>query len=255
MKQNLLSITQSILSDMDSENVNSIQDSVEAEQVARVVRDTFYNLIATREVPELSQLIKLEAASDSNFPTHFKYGTNVKQIEKVWYTDRDGHYYEVRWVEPLDFLNYLDPAYNQDVKVVKDKTSGTLLHIRTDAEPRYYTSFDENWIVMDSFNKDRDNTLQESKSRAYGTVYPVFELVDTFVPQVDAVMFPYLIAEAKSTAMSLLKGSSDPKIEQAARRQKNYIQNDKFRTQKEPQRLSNYGRRGHGIVRKGYGPL
>lgn len=108
---------------------------------------------------------------------------------------------------------------------------------------------------MDSFNKDRDNTLQESKSRAYGTVYPVFELVDTFVPQVDAVMFPYLIAEAKSTAMSLLKGSSDPKIEQAARRQKNYIQNDKFRTQKEPQRLSNYGRRGHGIVRKGYGPL
>jgi len=34
MKTTLLEIVQSILSDMDSENVNTISDSVEAQQVA-----------------------------------------------------------------------------------------------------------------------------------------------------------------------------------------------------------------------------
>ena len=52
---------------------------------------------------------------------------------------------------------------------------------------------------------------------------------------------PYLIAEAKATAGSLLKGYSDPKVEQAARRQKVYIQNDRFNTQRSNTRRA-YGR-------------
>jgi len=71
-------------------------------------------------------------------------------------------------------------------------------------------------------------------------VYPVFSLTDDYVPDIDAAMFPYLIAEAKSTAFSLLKGGSDPKIEQAARRQKSYVQNDMYRNQ----RLANWSTYG-----------
>ena len=243
MKQNLISIVKSILSDMDSEDVNSIDDSVEALQVASIVKDTFNNLIATREVPETNRLLKLAAASDNQFPTHFQYGEDVKEVQKVWYTNRDGSYYEVHWREPLDFLNLTDSAYNQNVLVSYDKRAGTTLNIRTDADPRYYTSFDQNWIVMDSYDSLRDNSLQESKTRAYGTMYPRFEISDHYVPDLEATMFPYLVAEAKSTAMSLLKGQSDPKVEQNARRQKNYIQNDKFRTKKHPYIVA-YGRSG-----------
>ena len=40
MKTTLLQIVQSILSDMDSEEVNSISDTTEAQQIASVVEDT-----------------------------------------------------------------------------------------------------------------------------------------------------------------------------------------------------------------------
>ncbi len=52
MKRTLLEMTQSILSDMDSEAVNSISDTVEAQQIASVVEDTYYNIVAARKIPE-----------------------------------------------------------------------------------------------------------------------------------------------------------------------------------------------------------
>ena len=52
MKRTLLSMVQSILSDMDSEDVNAISDSIEAQQVASVIEDTYFNLVSARDIPE-----------------------------------------------------------------------------------------------------------------------------------------------------------------------------------------------------------
>ena len=45
MKTTLLQLVQSILSDMDSEEVNGISDTIEAKQIASVIEDTYYNLL------------------------------------------------------------------------------------------------------------------------------------------------------------------------------------------------------------------
>ena len=110
MKMTLLEIVQSILSDMDAENVNSLSDTTEAMQVASIVRDTYFNIISNRNVPEHKQFIKLVALSDSARPTHMKYGDDVQDIEKVWYdTSSDGsfEYTEIRFVTPLDLSHCL----------------------------------------------------------------------------------------------------------------------------------------------------
>jgi hypothetical protein len=57
MKRTLLEMVQSILSDMDSEDVNSISDTNEAEQIASVIEDTYYNIISARDIPEHQQLL------------------------------------------------------------------------------------------------------------------------------------------------------------------------------------------------------
>ena len=44
---------------MDSEDVNTISDTVEAQQVASVVEDTYFNIIAARDIPEHNKLIPL----------------------------------------------------------------------------------------------------------------------------------------------------------------------------------------------------
>ena len=240
MKYTLLQMVQSILSDMDGEAVSTISDTIEAQQVASIIRDTFYNITSARDIPEHYELIKLTAASDSSYPTHFSYPTNVKVVEKVWYQNSDGDYLEVDWCDPLDFLSKTDVTKDNYVSV-SDKNGGTTLRIGNDQDPRFYTSFDDEWLVFNSYDATVDTTLQESKVRAYGVKHPTFTIADSFTPDLDATMFPYLLAESKSVTMSLMKGGSDPKVEQAARRQKSYIQNDMYRT-KRPNNWSTFGR-------------
>jgi len=127
------------------------------------------------------------------------------------------------------------------VVVSTDVAGGTPLYIRNDRMPSYYTSFDDYHIVMDAYDATVESTLQQSKTRAYGTVYPTFSQTDSFEPDLDDTMLPFLLAEAKSTCFSLFKSGSDPKVEQAARRLKSYVQNDMYRTKRENKR-PHYGR-------------
>jgi len=244
MKRTLLELVQSILNDMDSEAVNSISDSVEAQQIASVVEDVYYNIIAARNIPEHQQLLKMTSLSSSVRPTHFQYPTNTREIVSLAYnTDTSGkvNFQEIYFVEPMDFLSRMPYNLSTDVLVVPDVNSSISLTIFKDRMPTYYTSFDDLHVVMNAYNATVESTLQESKTRAYGTVYPSFTIADDFVPDLDDTMMPYLLAEAKSTCFSLFKSGSDPKIEQAARRLKSFVQNDMYRT-KRPNVRNHYGR-------------
>ena len=225
MKRTLLELTQSILSDMDSEPVNSIGDSDEAMQIASVIQDTFYNIISARNIPEHDRLIKLTSLSDSAKPTHFLYPDNVKEIRLFEYEGR-----EVYWKDPIAFLNSMPSSASTDAVEVLDPISSSKLYIRADKAPRYYTTFDDQYIVCDSYNAVDGATLTSNKTRCWGTQYPVFSIEDNHTPDIDDVLFPYLLAEAKSVCFSIFKSGSDPKIEQSARRLKAYVQNDQHRT-------------------------
>ena len=242
MRTTLLSMVQSILSDMDSEDVNSISDTVEAQQIASVIQDTYFNLISAREIPEHKQMLQLTSLSDSQKPTHFRYPNNTKEVEVLFYnTATSGSTYtEVYFLEPIDFLNRVDETATGVLQV--ETVAGEVpVFVYTDRMPKYYTSFDDDNIIMDAYNSSIETTLQTSKSRAYGTIYPTFSITDDFEPDLDDTMLPYLLAESKSTCFSLFKSGSDPKVEQAARRLKSYVQNDMYKTRRENKRPK-YGR-------------
>lgn len=242
MKRTLLEMVQSILSDMDSEDVNSISDTNEAEQIASVIEDTYYNIISARDIPEHQQLLKLTSLSELTRPTHFRYPDNVKQIESLSYNiaTTGSNYKSIYYVHPLEFLEKMDDQSSASLKIA-DKVGNTDLFVYNNVDPSYYTSFDDYHIVMDAYDASKGTTLEANKTRAYGTVYPTFTISDSFEPDLDDNMLPYLLAEAKSTCFSLFKAGSDPKVEQQARRLKSYVQNDMHRTKRANKRPS-YGR-------------
>lgn len=237
MKRTLLQMVQSILSDMDSQDVNSISDSVEAQQIASVIEDTYYTILNSREIPENKKLIKLTSLSQLARPTHFTYPSDTRELEKVYYTSSTGTYEEIRYVDPLTFLSRQSNAG----LAVADVNAGTTLYIRQDKFPSYYTSFDDKHIIMDSYDASVESTLQESKTRAFGSVFPSFSVTDDFVPALDDNLLAYLLAEAKSICFSLFKNGADPKIEQSARRIKSFATRDSFRTKQKNKRPA-YGR-------------
>lgn len=240
MKTTLLQIVKSILSDMDSEDVNSLSDTVEAQQIASVVEDTYYNIIAAREIPEHSRLLSLVSLSDTNKPTHFKYPTDTKKITRIEYnvgTVANKEFKQIYFVDPLVFLDRMDEANT----LVETFEGSVDIFVASDRDPAYYTSFDDEYLIFDSYNSAEETSLQASKTRAWGSVYPTFSQTDAFEPDLDNTLMPLLLAEAKSACFSLFKGGSDPKVEQAARRLKSYVQNDQYKSKRANKRNS-YGR-------------
>ena len=81
----LLEMTQDILSDMDSDEVNSINDSVESLQVAQIIKTTYYNIIDGRDYDFLYELFQLDASGTSSRPTHMKLPENIIDLKYIKY--------------------------------------------------------------------------------------------------------------------------------------------------------------------------
>lgn len=236
-KKTLLQMVQKILSDMDSDEVNSISDTVEAMQVAEIVRFSYEELIATLKIPERMSLIPLESLADVNRPNYLKIPDSVKGFQWIRYNGKT-----VQYLNPESFID-----------LVLDRSEGTLVedfqnvsyYVKNDEDPQYWTSFDDEYVVFDAFNQDVESTLQESKSIAYAEMGSNFELSDDYVPDLDDNLFPLLINEAKAVCFVDLKQVSNSKAEQNARRQLVRVQNELNRTAKPSprSRLPDYGRR------------
>tara|TARA_B100000073_G_scaffold143475_1_gene118060 strand:+ start:103 stop:825 length:723 start_codon:yes stop_codon:yes gene_type:complete len=239
MKSTLLQVVQSILSDMDSENVNSLSDTVEAQQIASVVEDTYFNIIAARDIPEHNKLIPLVSLSDNARPTHFTYPARTKELIRLDYnigTASSQDYREIVYVSPLEFIDRMSET---DLKVTTVDQSMELF-VGNDTDPSYYTSFNDNHIIMNSYDVSVEAHLASNKTRAFCSIYPTFSQTDSFAIDLDQTLMPLLLAESKSTCMSLFKGGSDPKVEQSARRLKSYVQNDQYKSNQSAR--NNYGR-------------
>jgi len=214
---------------MDSEDVNTISDTVEAQQVASVVEDTYFNIIAARSIPEHNKLIPLVSLANNAKPTHFTYPARTKQLMRVDYnigTASVPDYREIVYVEPLVFIDRMD----ETGKKVTTVDQSVELFVASDKDPSYYTSFNDNHIIMDAYDVSVEANLASNKTRAFCAIYPTFSQTDSFAIDLDQTLMPLLLAESKSACMSLFKGGSDPKVEQAARRLKSYVQNDQYKT-------------------------
>lgn len=247
-KQTLLDITQEILSDMNSDSVNSISDTIEAQQVVTIIKRTFTNLYNDRKWPHNFQLMKIDALSDSARPTHLKLPENVIEIEWVKYDIRNSttdpiKYRDLIYMEPKDFVNHvMQRDSTKDYAQTVIDIHGVPLIIYNNAHPTYYTSFDDEHIVLDSYDRSVDSTIQQSKTQVYGDIEPAFLLTDSFVPDVPTKAFPYFVNEAKSVCFLKIKEVFSQKDEQSSNRQKSWLSRRK-RHLANGTRYPNYGRK------------
>jgi len=234
-KKNLLAIVKDILSDMNSDDVNSIEDTDEALQVAQLVRSTYEAMISNRNWSHTQRLVSLTAYADNNNPTHITVDENIKELISIFYDkqtvdDTRIRFEEVIWKDPDDFLRYINKrdSSSTSVQTVIDP-SGVKLLILNNKAPSYYTSFDDTTVVFDSFDSSVDSTIQSSKIQARGFIIPVFTLTDEFIPDLPLEAFPALIEEARSKAQSRLNETQDIKAEQDAVRQSRWLSRKEWR--------------------------
>jgi len=236
MAKTLLTLTQNILSDLDSDEVNSIYDTVEALQVAQIVINTLEAEFGNIDLPAFNKIMQLESVSDPARPNYLRFNNDVQSIKWLRYRDErnQNRYKDIHYLTPSSFFDRLtmDTGTGRNTAAVTDP-SGVTYYIRTNSAPTFYTSVDNNYLIFDSYDSDYDDTLQEGKTFALGaTSVADGVLSDDYVPPIPSNYFALLLAESKATAFLTLKQMPSPKSEQIARRQRSRVQNNMYKTVK-----------------------
>ena len=247
-KMTVLEMTQDILSDMNSDEVNTINATLESAQVAQIIKSTYFNIIDGKDYPHLKELFRLDAGTSTR-PTHMAIPETIIDVEWVKYNtkklsgDKD-LFIKIKYKTPDEFLYILEQRDSTDttnIKVVTDPSNITL-NINKTKVPLYYTSFDDETIVMDGYIATLETNLQQSKTNCFGKKSVTFTVSDSFIPDLPVQMFTYLLAEAKSTAFVVLKQMANPKAEQAAVSQKRRMSQETFKI-KNGITFPNFGRK------------
>jgi len=284
MKLTNLQYVQSILSSLGSDEVNSVSDTTEALQVLDILKQTYFNMISRTDPPEHKQLIQLDPSLDNTCPVLMYIPEGIKSLEWIKYfnsntlpndTNNGGFQhdlnvdiassssganppapgYEYVTILPvkqfLDMTNSFNPE-NSDVEQFTFTNSengfpGTYtFYYKNDKQPQYCTILSNYFVIFDGYDNTQDNTLQASKTMAYGLVTPIWRNEDTFIPNLDEEQVPLLLNEAKSLAFFELKQMVHTKAEQEAKRQWSSVQKDKSKIDRPTyfNQLPDFGRRG-----------
>lgn len=254
-KKSLLDITQGILRLLKDDEVNSINDTTRAYDVAKIVEDAYYEYVLSEVIPEHEAIFQLEVLSDSEKPTITKLPQGVSKVHDIKYDKKKkvedpSRFLSVCYEQPVEFLRRCYSRTNigsnvQEQKLLNpDKMS---VFVFTDRAPNYWTSFDDEYVIFDSYNSSVDDTIQNHKTSVMGVRTPDFCIEDSFEMDLSLQSAKYVEKRAAVLCFDVFKGYVPPQVARAEKKFKNRITNNRSNMH-EPQHTwrcspSKYGRR------------
>ena len=247
-KLTLLDMVQTILSSMDSDDVNSISDTEESLQVVDIIEDTYFEMMSQRDWPHLKGTCPLESLGDTTQPTSLKIPVLVSSINVLKYDttetgDADKSYAEIIYCDPVAFLDTLLQRNTSATEITEvTAVGGAPLWVYNDRAPRIWTSFDDELVVMDGYNATIDSTLQGSKSMVHCVKSPTFTREDTALADMPEKAYPVYLAECKRACHIYLKQSDSPLDAKRALRGANRLKGKDWRAH-DGKKTPNFGRK------------
>ena len=253
MRYQLLEIVNRILESMMDERVSTISEHSTSIHVGNIVKECYFDIIGWHNPDEQSGPFKLDASTDSTKPVLMTVPTYVSDINWVKYnknTLNNPEFVDIRLVSLEEFLYLTDARDPADTNVgamdVVLNSDTFKIKYLTDSFPTYYTFATETTLIFDSFDSTVENTLTEVRTLCSGSIIPEFNMVDTWVPNLDARQFQLLLQEAKRLAFVEIKQTQNANAEERARRNNVKAQKDKYTNGQRfsnKQRTYNFGRR------------
>src|SRR5210317_2094256 len=215
-KETLLSMVQDLLAEADGDEVNSISDTIESDQAARVIQTCFQNLVDGGDIKHHNTIIQLDATGAAT-PNVMTRPEGLYDIQWVQYNRKvtaggDQKYEEIYYMEPEDFFEMTSKrtASASDISEVT-LDSGHAMLVKNDTAPTYYTFIEDyDDIIFDAYDSDLETNLQASKSLAFGTVKPTLGLSDSATPDLPKNLFNQLKNEARALYFDLYKDGVTP---------------------------------------------
>lgn len=209
MPMNLQEMTERVAEFVNADKVDSINDTDESFKIATIIKETFEEMVLSKEIQTALELFKLQSSSNEAAKTCLIIPEEALTLDIVKYTHKDGKIYSPEYMEPMEFIEWtLGYDITEDeVETVTDTETGAVYNIRTDKDPSFYTIISGKYLIFDSYNSEFENTLQGRHCICYGHTLPAFEMKDEFVPDLQEQQFPILLSRAKTAADMELRGN------------------------------------------------
>lgn len=283
-KMTLLEMDQEILSAMSSDEVNSIGDTSESLQVANIIKRKYYDIVSRGDLPEHNQIFQLNPSLSNLEPTLMFIPDGVGRIEFIKYYNTNpsgttvvfnsleaeaglinsqnanqvttgGPQYQYVTMLPinqfLDMINNFDSTQSDIGSFTFTDNSNNYpstfnFLYKNNRQPCYCCILSNFYVIFDSYDNTQDSTLQSSKTQCFGQVVPTFQMVDSFVPDLDSQQFPLLLNEAKALAFYELKQQPHALAAMEVKRQWSAVQKNKSMDNKPSyfDQTPDFGRKG-----------
>lgn len=250
-KYTLLEIVQSVLTAMDSDIVTAYNETDEAESVVQIAKDVYFRMMTEQFWKHLRKFTQLTALADASHPNYYQIPDGIEDIEVFRYNIKEDaadadDFQEITYIEDIhEFLAICQSRNSTDTNVdtITDFGGADLL-IRNDKIPTYWTTFDDTYIILDSWLETLDATVLANKSQIVGLAKPTWTESDVAVPDMPGKFFPAYLEEVKSVCFADLKQMSSIHTQKAAGSkttlsQRNTITNNPRGLSRKPR----YGRR------------
>ncbi|MDY0087121.1 MAG: hypothetical protein RBS78_00985 [Coriobacteriia bacterium] len=217
----VLEYVQQCLSTMDSDLVDSINETAEAVQVADLLRENYLELMNRQDWEFLKRAVTLTPAADPAMPTRFDAPQGLRKLSNLWYNVSESGVSrrELKYVDPVEFLNRLASGDAESNKVLTTYGTQLQFYVRNDRMPTFYTTFDDRRVFLDSYDASVEATVQGNRVSAWGVVIPDFVVEDGHTPDLPEHMVPLLQATLNSTAHLYFKQQASAPDEARVRRQ------------------------------------
>lgn len=248
MQRTVLELVQDVLTEMGGDEVNSIEDTIEAGDVATIMRQVYAEMVDEFSLPSTKTLQALTGLGDPDLPNFMQIPDDVYNIEFIKYdcrTDASANkdYRELTYLAPNEFLTMVtsNPSTDTTNYQVVQWDANVPMVINKVTSPTYWTTFDDNYIVFDSYNSAVDDTLQSSKSIIYSETRPAFYVEDNFTPELpenlENVLYIRTINRALATDTKI-----NPVTQQRERRSDVRTMRNKWKARRQTYFDPNFGR-------------
>jgi len=253
----LLELVNNVLLGMNSNEVNTITQSIEAQQVALIARDVYEYLEELQRWDHKLSKASLQLATPTAEVNAIGIPDGIQKIEEIRYEvprdpsnpTGDSVLKLLGYVSPDDFVEQTKEELDNTV-VVKMRSNGTWpqfdldYYIRNDKEPDCWTSINYTTVLFDSYNSDREITLDPLKMQILGYVKYEFDEtdddLDIQIPSHDWSLYKNLVV---SKSWLEIKQTQNPASDRMAQRLLTRSHNTSKRRVTNPLSGVNYGRR------------
>ena len=224
----LLEMVQQVAIAINSDEVTSlIDDSIEVQDITRLTLNTLEDLMARNDWEFLTdQPMQLEAGTNV---VELAIPATVRKVQTVKYRIlTDGTQTKFRtlyYMRPAEMMEKLQSQRPTDDNTDTVTINGVELYVKNNQSPRYWTSFDEANIIVDSYDTAQNASgVELTDSAILATIHFDFtgSTEGTWVAPIPPNLFSVWLQEAIAECSVKLRQVEDPREERKARR--SYIQ-------------------------------